>query len=79
MFDPFEPDSLMHRKDLTNRKTLLFIFVPLLVFSVVAITALYMSTKALDQSYTHPECACKRIARENNIEGQRSMFVLNRT
>jgi len=64
MQDPFEPDSVFKGKELRNRKILLFIFVPLLIVLVLSGVAVYMASLALQRSYVHPECACRKILEE---------------
>ncbi len=77
MFDPFESDSLLKRKELGQRKVLLWIFVPLFVCLVLSGFALYLAWQASDRSYVHPQCACRRILKENpHLEQQQPIFAL---
>lgn len=77
MFDPFEPTSLLKRKELGQRKVLLWIFVPLLIMGLVSTLALYWAWQASERSYVHPECACRRILQQNpHWEQQQPIFAL---
>ena len=75
MFDPFESNSLLKRKELGQRKVLLLIFVPLILFSIISGISLYMAWQASERSYIHPECACRRILKENpRVEFEKPIF-----
>lgn len=77
MFDPFESDSLFKRKELGQRKVLLWIFVPLLVCVVCSGFAVYWAWYAWERSTVHPQCACRRILKENPLlEQQQPLFTV---
>ena len=43
----------------------MIVFVPLIIFSVLALAALIVSIVAINRSRLHPDCACRRIMEEN--------------
>lgn len=65
MVDPFQSDSLFTGKDVKNRKMLIMIFVPIIVFALFAVSAFLISIVAIRRIRFHPECACKKIMEEN--------------
>ncbi len=76
MFDPFESNSLVRRKELGNQKVLLCIFLPLVIFCIVSGVALYLAMQATERSYIHPECACRKIMEQNRQQQSTPVFAL---
>jgi hypothetical protein len=61
MFDPFEANSV----NIKSRQILLWIFIPLILVSVISGIALFTAIRADEKSTIHPQCACRQILKEN--------------
>jgi hypothetical protein len=76
MVDPFRSDLVFHGKDLKNRKILMFIFIPLIIFSLFAVSAFLISIVAIRRIRFHPECACKKLLEENPPSTKNQNIIL---
>jgi len=79
MVDPFEPASVLKGSQLRNRKILMIVFIPLIIFSVLALAAFVVSIVAFNRAkvaQVHPDCACRKIMEENPISARHQPLML---
>lgn len=71
MVDPFVKEG-----EWSNRKMIYYVFIPLIIVSLCSLAAFFMAMMALENSKLHPDCACRRILKENKTTN-RDTFIVN--